>query len=199
MEALNSIIKHFILAKTSQVAITKPAHFFIYNSVVNKSRMALSSSKTRINSTPLAEVNGSTGAECTDPRTGKRLKHALSNECLKVLQAVVHLSVITHDALIGETDGKTLMLDIVGLAGGHELPLVTALPDLDLTYVSRGAKANAMCGLVGEMYRKLVDDRIRVIRNEFLLVRGARFLGHCGKVDLVDVEFLVGRKVTKHF
>ena len=111
----------------------------------------------------------------------------------------MHLSVITHDALIGETDGKTLMLDIVGLAGGHELPLVTALPDLDLTYVSRGAKANAMGRLVGEMHRKLVDNRIGVVRHKLLLVRGAGFFWHGWKVDLVDIEFLVRCQVTEHF
>ncbi len=85
----------------------------------------------------------------------------------------MHLCVIAHNALIGEADGKALMLDVVCLARGHKLSLVAALANLDLTYVSRGAKANAMSRLMGEMHRKLVDNGVGVVRHQLLLVSGA--------------------------
>ncbi len=111
----------------------------------------------------------------------------------------MHFSVIAHDALIGESYRKTLVLDIVSLAGGNKLPLITALANLNLTNVSRGAKANSVSRLVRKMNRKLIDNGIGVVRHKLLLVRSARFLWHRWKVNLVDIEFLVRRQVTEHF
>ncbi len=85
----------------------------------------------------------------------------------------MHLGVIAHNTLVGKSDREALVLDVVRLAGGHKLSLVTALPNLDLTDVSRGAKANAVGGFVWKMHRKLVDDGVGVVRYELLLVSGA--------------------------
>ena len=111
----------------------------------------------------------------------------------------MHFGVIAHNTLVGKTDGKALVLHIVGLAGGHKLPLVAALANLHLTYVSRSAKANAVRRLVRKMHGKLVDNRIGVVGHQLLLVSGARLLRHCRQVNLVDVEFLVRSQVAKHF
>ena len=85
----------------------------------------------------------------------------------------MHLSMVAHDALIGESYRKALMLDIVSLTRGHKLTLISALANLDLTYVSRGAEADAVSGLMGKMHRKLVDNGVGVVRHQLLLVSGA--------------------------
>ena len=118
---------------------------------------------------------------------------------LKILQSVMHLSMVAHDALIGESYRKALMLDIVSLTRGHKLTLISALANLDLTDVSRGAKANSVSRLVRKMNGELVDNRIGVVRHKLLLVRGAGFFWHGWKVDLIDIEFLVRCQVTEHF
>ena len=122
-----------------------------------------------------------------------------TNEFALVDKSVMHFSVIAHDALIGESYRKTLVLDIISLAGGHKLTLVAPLSNLNLTDVSRGAKANSVSRLVRKMNGKLVDNRIGVVRHKLLLVRGAGFFWHGWKVDLVDIEFLVRCQVTEHF
>ncbi len=86
---------------------------------------------------------------------------------------MVHLGVITHNTLVGESNGETLVLDVVSLAGGDKLSLVTALANLNLTYVSGGTKANAVGRLVRKMHRKLVDDGVGIVRYELLFVGGA--------------------------
>ena len=106
---------------------------------------------------------------------------------------------VAHDALIGESYRKALMLDIVSLTRGHKLTLISALANLDLTDVSRGAKANSVSRLVRKMNGELVDNRIGVVRHKLLLVRGAGFFWHGWKVDLVDIEVLVRCQVTEHF
>ena len=92
---------------------------------------------------------------------------------LTILLAMMHLGVIAHDTLIGKPNRKTLVLDIVGLAGRHKLPLVTTFANFNLTYVSRGTKSNTMSRFVGEMHRKLVDDGIGIVRHKLLLVSSA--------------------------
>ena len=83
---------------------------------------------------------------------------------------MMHLGVIAHDTLIGKTNRKTLVLNIVGLTSGHKLPLITALAYLNLAYISRGAKSDAMCRLVWKMHGKLVDNGIGIVWHKFLLV-----------------------------
>ena len=123
----------------------------------------------------------------------------MGDELLKILQTVMHLSVIAHDTLIGEPDRKTLMLNIVSLAGSNKLPFVTTLANFNLAYVSRGTKADPMRWFVGKMYRKLVDDGVGIVWHQFLFVSGTRLLGHGWKVNLVYVEFLIRSQITQHF
>ncbi len=83
---------------------------------------------------------------------------------------MVHFGVIAHYALIGKTNRKTLVLDIVRLTCGYKLPLITALANFNLAYVSRGTKSDSVCRFMWEMHWKLVDDGIGIVRHKFLLV-----------------------------